>query len=97
MNASQVPPKLWICGHIHEARGQYTIPHSSGAQITLLNVAVAYLGRGDLTVQPWVIQMDLEEKSVTSVRVADPPEEAVKEQEAERGRKLWSAPMGMEV
>lgn len=29
--ALEQPPKLWLCGHIHDGRGAYDIPHPRGA------------------------------------------------------------------
>ncbi|GIL91184.1 hypothetical protein Vretimale_18824 [Volvox reticuliferus] len=38
------PPRLWICGHIHEAAGEYRVPHPAvpGAGILLINAASFY-------------------------------------------------------
>ncbi|KAF5842593.1 Metallo-dependent phosphatase-like protein [Dunaliella salina] len=33
------PPKLWVCGHIHAARGVYKVPHKKG-DILLINAAL---------------------------------------------------------
>uniref|UniRef100_A0A7S3QNK2 Calcineurin-like phosphoesterase domain-containing protein n=1 Tax=Dunaliella tertiolecta TaxID=3047 RepID=A0A7S3QNK2_DUNTE len=33
------PPKLWVCGHIHAARGVYKVPHKKG-EILLINAAL---------------------------------------------------------
>ncbi|KXZ54333.1 hypothetical protein GPECTOR_5g416 [Gonium pectorale] len=35
------PPRLWICGHIHESAGEYRVPHPASEQgILLINAAV---------------------------------------------------------
>ncbi|GLI62351.1 hypothetical protein VaNZ11_004968 [Volvox africanus] len=44
----KTPPRLWVCGHIHEAVGEYRVPHPAAAQrpgggILLINAATFYV------------------------------------------------------
>ncbi len=39
------PPRLWVCGHIHEAVGEYRVPHPTRPDgILLVNAATFYAG-----------------------------------------------------
>ncbi|GLC42050.1 hypothetical protein PLESTB_001062700 [Pleodorina starrii] len=47
VQALKRPPRLWICGHIHEAVGEHRVPHPASHQpegILLVNAAVFYAG-----------------------------------------------------
>lgn len=84
-----MPPKLWVCGHIHEGRGHYEVPHPrSGGVIHLVNSAVAYLGKGELDKQPWVVRLG--PQGVEQVEVAGAPQPS----QGAAARSLWSAPWG---
>ncbi|GIL58935.1 hypothetical protein Vafri_13945 [Volvox africanus] len=47
VQAMKRPPRLWICGHIHEAVGEYRVPHPAAPQgpgggILLINASSFY-------------------------------------------------------
>lgn len=43
--AMKQPPRLWVCGHIHEAVGEYRVPHPARPEgILLVNAATFYAG-----------------------------------------------------
>ncbi|EFJ39509.1 hypothetical protein VOLCADRAFT_108614 [Volvox carteri f. nagariensis] len=46
VQALKRPPQLWICGHIHEAVGEYRVAHprSVNGGILLVNAAIFYAG-----------------------------------------------------
>jgi len=82
--ALEQPPKLWLCGHIHDGRGAYDVPHPRGT-IKLINVAVAYVARGESDKQPFIIRLP-----GLDVSVGSPPA-------AQAGRQVqgevWRAPV----
>ncbi|KAG2437391.1 hypothetical protein HXX76_006043 [Chlamydomonas incerta] len=46
VQALRRPPRLWICGHIHEAVGEYRVPHPAAPEgIMLVNAAAFYTSK----------------------------------------------------
>eukprot|EP00201_Polytomella_parva_P012333 CAMPEP_0175071716 /NCGR_PEP_ID=MMETSP0052_2-20121109/19409_1 /TAXON_ID=51329 ORGANISM="Polytomella parva, Strain SAG 63-3" /NCGR_SAMPLE_ID=MMETSP0052_2 /ASSEMBLY_ACC=CAM_ASM_000194 /LENGTH=254 /DNA_ID=CAMNT_0016338941 /DNA_START=198 /DNA_END=962 /DNA_ORIENTATION=+ len=62
-------PLLWICGHIHDGHGVYSVPHPQG-EITLINAAVWEYGKGVRSARPRVIKLP-------EVRVFQPTEQEI--------------------
>ncbi|KAG1662419.1 hypothetical protein FOA52_012352 [Chlamydomonas sp. UWO 241] len=59
VQAMEVPPKLWVVGHIHESYGVHRMPHprAPGGSITLVNAAVANLAKGDQSAAPRAVDL----------------------------------------
>ncbi|KAG2453108.1 hypothetical protein HYH02_002439 [Chlamydomonas schloesseri] len=46
VQALRRPPRLWVCGHIHEAVGEYRVPHPAAPEgILLVNAATYYTSK----------------------------------------------------
>eukprot|EP00201_Polytomella_parva_P011264 CAMPEP_0175061028 /NCGR_PEP_ID=MMETSP0052_2-20121109/13361_1 /TAXON_ID=51329 ORGANISM="Polytomella parva, Strain SAG 63-3" /NCGR_SAMPLE_ID=MMETSP0052_2 /ASSEMBLY_ACC=CAM_ASM_000194 /LENGTH=247 /DNA_ID=CAMNT_0016326845 /DNA_START=287 /DNA_END=1030 /DNA_ORIENTATION=- len=84
VQALQKKPMLWICAHIHESHGVYSVPHPSG-DIPLINVAVWELDKGVKSARPWVVQMP-------EAVISQPTEEEVM---AELGKDFQSRAVGV--
>lgn len=58
VQALNKPPKLWICGHIHESCGVYQVPHLKTKEtITLVNAASYYITQGRAAALPKVVEL----------------------------------------
>ncbi|KAG2487194.1 hypothetical protein HYH03_014171 [Edaphochlamys debaryana] len=102
VQALRVPPRLWVCGHIHESVGEYRVPHSAAPEgILLVNAAVYYAGwkpgweqraqpRAVALPEGRVVAQGDPARAEAAARAAG---KAAGADEAEAG-KVWKAPVG---